>query len=391
MQYKLLGYSEIDKAAIRTYCAIHNVDTSLNLGDITQMDIETLPDCDFVCGGSPCQDISIAGAMLGTIHTCVECGYTYEPLTLSVKERNKCPICNSYNIERTRSSLIVNLLDVVRVKQPKIFIFENVKNIVGKRYEKTFSCVISELQTYGYTVQYKVLNARNFGVPQNRERLYLVAIRNDIYKSWEFPVGTSELCSSKDFLETYVPAKYYLNERNIEKFKVGLGFTTLVNAVNMSVDGRILCDKTWNKHKMREYVNCITAREDRGLSARVAEGTAVVERYTDKHTGMQINTIKINDTEELCVRKLTPHECFRCMGFNDMEFARIEDVSDAQLYKQAGNSVVVNVLTAIYESIYRVMPEIFTDMRVLSFFSGVGAFETALDRLNENNLPNMHN
>lgn len=380
MQYNVRGFSEIDKYAIKSYCAIHGIDESKNFGDITQIDKESLPNCDFICGGSPCQDFSIAGAMLGAKYTCKQCGSVYDPFEVNVEQREKCTICGSTDIEHTRSSLVVQLLDVVRIKKPKLFIFENVKNLASKRYEKTLNCIITELETLGYIVKYNVLNANLFGVKQNRERIYLVAVRDDIYRDWEFPMIAVSNWETVHFIEKEVSLKYYLNENNLTKFKSGKGFENIENTMCAKGLQQVLCDKTYGTHRLRENVNCITAREDRGLSARVAEGTAIVEKYTDKHARLGAASFVTEKGNRYCVRKLTPKECFRCMGFTDLEFECINGVSDGQLYKQAGNSIVVNVLHAIYKELYRAMPEIFTDLQVLSFFSGIGAFESALDR-----------
>lgn len=91
--------------------------------------------------------------------------------------------------------------------------------------------------------------------------------------------------------------------------------------------------------------------------------------------------LKFTDIEDLCIRKLTPKECFRLMGFNDELFNKIDGVSNTQLYKQSGNSIVTDVLFYIYIELYKAMPEIFDDLKVLSLFSGIGAFEVGLDRL----------
>lgn len=91
--------------------------------------------------------------------------------------------------------------------------------------------------------------------------------------------------------------------------------------------------------------------------------------------------LKFTDIEDLCIRKLTPKECFRLMGFNDELFNKIDGISNTQLYKQSGNSIVTDVLFYIYIELYKAMPEIFDDLKVLSLFSGIGAFEVGLDRL----------
>ena len=111
---------------------------------------------------------------------CTYCGHKYYPLTVHFSRRNKCPKCSSENHDKTRSSLLVELLRVVRANQPLCGIYENVKNIVGKSFKETFDMFIEELHEYGYNTYYKVQNAKDFGIPQNRERLYLIIVNKDI-------------------------------------------------------------------------------------------------------------------------------------------------------------------------------------------------------------------
>lgn len=168
--YELVNFCEFDKYAVKSYCAIHNVDENLNLGDITKIDENNLPYFNFICGGSPCQDFSVAGKQKGARWKCRDCGEEYNPITIHYNNRNYCPKCGGKNLDKTRSSLLVEWLRIIRANKPNFGIYENVKNIIGKKHRKTFDLFIKELQEYGYNTYWKVLKASNFGIPQERER-----------------------------------------------------------------------------------------------------------------------------------------------------------------------------------------------------------------------------
>jgi DNA (cytosine-5)-methyltransferase 1 len=160
-KWQLVNFCEFDKYATKSYCAIHGVDESLNLGDITKVDETKLKPFNMIYGGSPCQDFSIAGKQKGSVWTCKECGHEYNPLTVHWLKRDKCPCCGSNNIEKTRSSLLVEYLRVIRANKPNFGLYENVKNIVGKQFkETTFKLFTDELKEYDYNVYWKVLNAK---------------------------------------------------------------------------------------------------------------------------------------------------------------------------------------------------------------------------------------
>ena len=390
-EWQLVNFCEFDKYATKSYCAVHNVDESLNLGDITKVDETQLDDFTMMCGGSPCQDFSVAGKQAGAEWTCADCGHKYNPLEAHWSTRDKCPICGSQNIEKTRSSLLVEYLRILRVKHPKFAMYENVKNIVGKQFKKTFDMFIAELNEYGYNTYWKVLNAKDYGVPQNRERVYIFIVDKSLDNGkFEFPEGFDNGIRLKDILETEVDDKYYLSEETTARFITSENSLCMVNENNIGID------KSVKDTAKIEYANCITAREDRGVSNRKSEGTAVVvqnphgfnkggefEDYTTitSHSWECNNFLKSN----FHIRKLTPKECWRLMGFSDDSFnaAKSVGVSDSQLYKQAGNSIVTDVLYYIYLEIYKAMPYLFDDLKLTSLFSGIGAFEIALNRLYE--------
>lgn len=165
-----------------------------------------------------CQDFSVAGKQAGSKWICKDCTdengepFTYNPLTVHHSVRHKCPNCGSENLDKTRSSLLVEWLRIIKANKPKWGIYENVKNIVGKRFKDTFDMFIQELHEYGYNTYYKVLNAKDFGVPQNRERVYLIIILKEYDNGkFVFPEGFDNGKRLKDILEDEVDEKFYIN------------------------------------------------------------------------------------------------------------------------------------------------------------------------------------
>ena len=185
IDYELVGFSEIDKFAIKSYCAIHNVPENKNLGDITKINIDKIPDFDLLTWGFPCQDISIAGRMEG------------------IKKG-------------TRSGLYYESYKILKAKRPGISIIENVKNLTSKRFKEQFETILKDIEELGYNNYWQVLNAKNYSVPQNRERIFIVSIRKDIDKNnFVFPSPVELKLKLKDLLEDTVDDKFYLTENGI--------------------------------------------------------------------------------------------------------------------------------------------------------------------------------
>ena len=185
IDYELVGFSEIDKFAIKSYCAIHNVPENKNLGDITKINIDKIPDFDLLTWGFPCQDISIAGRMEG------------------IKKG-------------TRSGLYYEGYKILKAKRPGISIIENVKNLTSKRFKEQFETILKDIEELGYNNYWQVLNAKNYSVPQNRERIFIVSIRKDIDKNnFVFPSPVELKLKLKDLLEYTVDDKFYLTENGI--------------------------------------------------------------------------------------------------------------------------------------------------------------------------------
>lgn len=180
MKYKTALFCENDKYAVTSYCAIHGTDPSLNIGDITLADENEVPDFNWMFGGSPCTDFSTAGYMKGATWTCRACGHEYNPLEQAYDKRDVCPKCGSSDLDKTRSSLLVEWLRFLRAKMPKVAMFENVKYLTGKKFRPTFEMFLNEVESYGYNTYWSVMNAKDYGVPQFRERVICVFIRKDV-------------------------------------------------------------------------------------------------------------------------------------------------------------------------------------------------------------------
>ena len=192
VQYEVVNYCEIDKYASKSYSAIHGIPESKNLWDITKVDAFNLPkDIDLLTYGFPCQDISLAGKQKGMFN---------EDGTL------------------TRSGLFFKALDIIECVKPKIAIAENVKALTSKKFTEEFKIVLDSLEKAGYHNYWQVLNAKDYGMPQNRERVFIVSIRKDIdHYMFEFPKPYILEKRLKDFLEPYVDEKYYLSDYLISK------------------------------------------------------------------------------------------------------------------------------------------------------------------------------
>ena len=231
-----------------------------------------------------CQDFSVAGKQKGSVWTCKECGHEYNPLTVHWSKRDCCPNCESENIEKTRSSLLVEYLRVVRANKPNFGIYENVKNIVGKQFkDTTFKLFTDELEEYGYNVYWKVLNSKNYGIPQNRERVYLIFIKKDLDNGkFKFPEPFDNGLRLKGLLEDEVDEKFYISDEKVRRLIINLNDKKSLLYDSCKYGNRIPkvitgIDKSYNNTRFIDVSNCITSREDRGISNRRAEGTAVLK------------------------------------------------------------------------------------------------------------------
>lgn len=261
--------SEIDKYAIRAYNQLHG--ETFNYGDICKIDETKLPQYDLITYSSPCQDFSVAGKQQG-----------------GDKDSG------------TRSSLLWECERIIKVVKPKYLLMENVKNLVGKKHKHNFDAWLKVLDELGYDNYWQVLNAKDYGIPQNRERVFVVSIRKDLNETYTFPPKKELKLKFKDFLESEEKVTVIVSERGT-KLK-----------------------------KYTDIATCLLARDFKGFGNRGMNG--VIENNR--------------------IRKLTPKEHFRLMGVKDVEFSKIHDISNSQLYKMAGNSIVVDVLEGVFGKLF---------------------------------------
>lgn len=251
--WELTNFCEIDKYAEKSYCAVHSVDPALNLGDITKVDASAVEPFTMICGGSPCQDFSIAGKQAGSMWKCSACGHEYNPLTVHYSRRDVCPMCGSSDLDKTRSSLLVEWLRMIRVNRPLWGIYENVKNLVGNKFKDTFQMFLDELHEYGYNTYYQVLNAKDYEIPQNRERVFLVLIRKEYDNGlFRFPDSIESDLTVYDFLEPEedVPENYYVKgektdamlQELIDSGKLDSEIAATIRGGRRTIDGK----HTWD-------------------------------------------------------------------------------------------------------------------------------------------------
>lgn len=386
IEHEVVAISEIDKYALKVYEALYGNTT--NLGDISK--IEKLPKADMWTYSFPCTDISLSGRMKG-----LEKG------------------------SGTHSSLlweVQRLLEVSKANDelPKYLLLENVKNLISKKFKPYFDEWCRYLESLGYKNFYKVLNGKNYNVPQNRERIFLLSIRN-CRKDYVFPNDIPLTTKLGDLLEPNVADKYFLSEKLITCFSSmknrnglirGLRFrprgkkdeyawtittapgsratdTFIIEPIPAAIRGRtdeygnykqqLELKKDGNTNTLttvqKDNVVIVPQNTKQGYAiAHVGDGIytnradskrGVVQREsipTLKTSNKDIAVVVDDPTELISIRRLTPRECWRLMGWTDEDIDKAfkADVSETQLYKMAGNSIIVNCLEAIFKNIQEV-------------------------------------
>lgn len=190
-QFETVNYCEIDPYASKAYSQIHGISEDYNLKDVRQVNTLLMDNVNLVTWGWPCQDISVAGKQRGFTDS---------------------------DGNRTRSGLFFEGLRILETLQPEYAIAENVKALTSKKFEKEFNTVLSSLAEVGYNNYWKVLNAKDFGIPQNRERVFIISIRKDIDTgTFKFPEKQPLELRVKDMLEPEVDEKFYINSDRAKK------------------------------------------------------------------------------------------------------------------------------------------------------------------------------
>ena len=312
--HEVVAISEIDKYAIQGYEAIHG--ETNNLGDISKIRVEDIPEHDLFTYSFPCQDISTAGAMRG------------------LKKGE------------TRSGLLYECKKIIEHCKPKYLLMENVKNLVGKKFREQFDAWLDYLESLGYTNYWQILNAKDYNIPQSRERVFVVSILGE-HKPYKFPEGFKLDKNIKSLLEYNVDNKYYLSDEVVKKFVPNKNFTTKIvkdsnNDPKIVTVGFIKKSENGTKHQSNTVID-----EDylmRTLAAcdyKSPQLIIVKDNIGGSETGFKI-------------RKITPKECFRLMGLSDDNTHKIIDsgISATQQYKMAGNSIVIQVLEEIFKNLF---------------------------------------
>lgn len=355
---------EFDKYAVASYNAVH--DTNFSTSDIKKIHAEDLGIVDtdkyeyIMTYSFPCTDLSTAGKQKGMSRD-----------------------------SGTRSGLLWEVERLLKETKelPQIILMENVPGVLSEKNKKDFLEWCGFLESLGYTSKYKILNAKDYGIPQNRERVFMISWLGEYY--YNFPRANTLSLTLKDFLEYSVDKKYYLSEKAIKGFfkhtqesikkKNGFRFEPtngkgIAKAV-LSKAGSRPCDNYIALDEQNGYI-----RKDGTIGSLTTDGSSpkhnnrIIEKVRvfqyahgylpsgeidgkiyptvrTANTDRYNNAIQVNgDTR---IRKLTPKECWRLMGFDDESFFKAKKVvSNSQLYKQAGNSIVVNVLMAIFEKLF---------------------------------------
>lgn len=364
IEHEIVDAVEIDKYAIKSFNAIHG--TNFEPQDITKWDKDI--DVDLIMHGSPCQDFSIAGRQAGGDEG-----------------------------SGTRSSLMYETLRIVEKLKPKVVIWENVKNLLSKKHRHNFDAYIGAMCDMGYNSCWQVLNAKDYGVPQNRERVFTVSLAAGWPGEFAFPPKQELTKRLKDVLEDNVDEKFYIKDAT--SLTVGTSF----DVINGGTVGKMhdISRRAYHEDSIAPAMHtCQGGNTEPKVSVSVdisktvrASGRGSMDRHTWDVVAVPIKTankkgydmatdgdgidlsypqsttrrgrvghgvaktIPTNDSQGpldgFRIRKLTPRECWRLMGFDDADFdkAQAAGVSNTQLYKQAGNSIVVDCLEGILNNL----------------------------------------
>ena len=315
-KFTCVGYSEIDKYATQIYQK--HFPEHKNYGDITKINEKELPDFDFLCGGFPCQSFSIAGKRRG--------------------------------FTDTRGTLFFDIARILKAKQPSLLLLENVKGLLSHDEGRTFATIIATLDELGYDLQWQVLNSKNHGVPQNRERVFIVGNLRGTPRPKVFPfTGETETATG----DIFVDESQWRREGKLREYK-GVSPTLNTNGGGGHLPLILQKSQDWReKGTLRKFRNVApTIRANMGDNHPM-----IMQRGRGKNKGglheisPTVSSNSFQDNNHLItgtIRRLTPTECERLQGFPD---GWTEGQSDTQRYKCLGNAVTVNVIKAIVQKL----------------------------------------
>lgn len=356
-KHECVAFCEIDKFARASYKAIHNTEGEIELHDITQVtddEIRAIGHVDAICGGFPCQAFSIAG--------------------------------NRRGFEDTRGTLFFEIARFASILKPKYLFLENVKGLLNHDKGNTFEIILSALDGLGYDVEWQVLNSKDFGVPQNRERVFIIGHLRGERGRKIFPIGGENEKSGAERLginilgNTKNPNGTAQGTRDIVHDSEGIVGTLTAGdykgskqvAIPVLTPDRANKRQNGRRFKTDGISPTIRTMQGGGLEPKIRVREATKQGYAEASVGDSVNlshpnsktrrgrvgegvanTIVTGDSQGVVtpsfrIRKLTPRECWRLQGFPDWAFDKAQEVnSNSQLYKQAGNSVTVNVIKEI--------------------------------------------
>lgn len=317
--HNCVGYCEIDKYARASYQAIHNTEGEIDFKDITEVTDEEFRELrgkvDVICGGFPCQAFSVAGKQLG--------------------------------FEDARGTLFFEIARAAKEIKPRYIFLENVRNLLSHDKGKTFTSMLNILDELGYDTEWQVLNSKNFGVPQNRERVFIVGHLRGERTYRVFPIGGE----NKEF-NTNGEINQVGNIGKSNNFGGNPQVTRVydINGISPTLNtmqggGRepkiLVKEATKQGYAVADVGDSINFSHPNSKTRRGRVGKNIANTLlTSDEQGFVLSDYKI--------RKLTPRECWRLQGFPDWAFDKAQEVnSKSQLYKQAGNSVTVNVIEEI--------------------------------------------
>ena len=344
--HKCVGFCEIDKFARQTYKANFDTEGEVEWHDITKVtddSIRRLGDVDIITGGFPCQAFSVAGKRGG--------------------------------FDDTRGTLFFEIARIARILKPRYLLLENVKGLLNHSGGTTFATILNALGELGYWWEYQVLNSKDFGVPQNRERVFIIGHSRRFPRREVFPLYGASPEAELEFIGGIETAERWLDDgknhsRNFsqghrvydaEGLSVtlsalggGLGHKTGLYAVPVLTPNR--AEKRQNGRRFKEPgepMFTLTSQDRHGVLVSQRTGIKEVEvgctLDANYYKGLGSNQERTGVVEGVRIRRLTPLETFRLQGFPDSHHdnAKVAGVSDSQLYKQAGNAVTVNVVYEI--------------------------------------------
>ena len=312
---KCVFYSDIDKYSVKTYNK--NFKENHEPTDITKIRTEDIPELDMVCGGFPCQAFSIAGKRRG--------------------------------FEDTRGTLFFEVARIIKAKRPKIVFLENVKGLLNHNKGETFRTILQTISELGYDVQWMVLNSKFFGVPQNRERVFIIGSLRGECRPEILPFRETNEEDRKQPVSTAIDKNYWEGVDNhgqrtmISNYYGGFG----EGLRESNISPTIRTPKGGGHLPMVKIANPVQlVNKNRAKKPYNPNNREMKLKIRDDETSYTVKsaTHEFMVKQNMKIRRLTPMECERLQGFPD---GWTEGVSDTQRYKQMGNAVTVNVIEAI--------------------------------------------